>query len=212
MTWHAPDYTDVLEDRLRQARLDLLEDPRLIRGVQGGSALSQDLIERVIREKLGSAAMDGFEAIEASLRLAAQEYYASHSLERDPAAGLLEAPEGQLVPPPLPPKSPAQQPPGLSFATGIAFAGFLLLGFALYLLFSLSLLALVFLAILAVVPALILQNRLKRRAQSPREQLLDEYPAEICRHYVQGLQEKVNDYEQAVNAGLDKRDSHRHVA
>ena len=206
MIWQAPDYSDVLEQRLQEARLELLKDPRLSRGfLAGPSAFDPVLLGRVVRDKLDGAARSGLDAIFSNLRLDAQSKLSEAGVDRDLAQQALDEATRHLTPPALPAlrvqHSGVLSPNILSALTLLGFAALSVLLFAVMTFHALLLVCLV---AVGGIPALMVRNAAELRHAGYKNQLLDEYPRQLCRQYAQELTEQVAAYEHAVNAAIKR--------
>src|SRR5690606_36326363 len=86
-----------------EARLDILDDPRLSRGLLSGpTALEPQLIARVVRDKICAATAYGYDGIESSLRFDAQQAMLEDGIRVEAARQMLDA-AARLIAPPAPP-------------------------------------------------------------------------------------------------------------
>ena len=78
MTWQPPELSHLLDKRLQTARLELMQDSRILRAQDGQGTETIAFLRSLIEEKLTAATRSGLGAIEASLRTSAAAHLAQH--------------------------------------------------------------------------------------------------------------------------------------
>ena len=199
MSWHAPALIHLLEQRLQTARLELMDDPRLLRAQQGQGQESGAFLRQLIDEKFSAAARSGLGAIEASLRTHATEHLADRGLDAasvrttldtlgDELLALHRAPQ-HLVPP------EAQSPLRYAASFYIAWIFTIAVGWTVsdkpFSLFAVLAGAGAVAAVALFL--LVLGSRQKRRVTVARD-----YPARCCHNYLNGLSAAIGRYEEGV--------------
>ena len=197
--WSAPDVAYLLDDHLKQARVELLADHRLKLGVEDNGGEDPGFVAELIVDKLEAAAQAGFDAVEASLRATASQYLGEKSLPVQAVRDTLEEACVRLVPPARPRLEKVEiglVPPTL--IGGLVATALLILVFSLW---TLSILngplyvvgALASVGVGVGVTKLILAKSARRRAQ-----LINEWPVRVCRHYSSTLGDGTAYYEHVV--------------
>lgn len=201
MSWQAPALTHLLEQRLQTARLELMDDPRLLRAEQGQGQESGVFLRQLIDEKFSAAARSGLGAIEASLRTHASAHLADAGLDAPSVRATLDRLGEELlalhkVPTPIVPPE-AQSPLRYAASFYIVWLCTIVAGwmvsdkpFRLVMLLAAS-------GAVAAVALflLVLGSRQKRRKTVTRE-----YPARCCHYYLNGLSAAIGRYEEGVRA------------
>ncbi len=199
MSWQAPALTHLLEQRLQTARLELMDDPRLLRAQQGQGQEDGPFLRQLIEEKFSAAARSGLGAVEASLRTHASEHLAAAGLDAGSVRATLDTLGNELlvihegpariVPPEL------QSPLRYAIALYATWMVTITMGwmvsdkpFGLY-----ATLAVVGVVAAAVLFLLLLGSRQKRRIAIARN-----YPARCCQDYLNALSSGVKRYEDGV--------------
>lgn len=203
MTWRAPDITSLLEDRLKQARMDVLADARLNTRESFGfssQATTQTLLE-LIEGRIAAAADSGFAAVQASLRLDASRHLQSRQVPLNAAREVLEEADRTLTPPALPPRPQCEDlrlsPTVLS---ALVFVAWTLVALLLWLPLRFPPLVLAVLVALGGIPATIAKNQIESQRFSAQASRLREYPPLLCRHYVEALRHAIKLHERCVNS------------
>ena len=197
--WSAPDVAYLLDDHLKQARLELLADHRLRLNVEDNDGEDPGFVAELIVDKLEAAARAGFDAVEASLRAAAAQYLGEKALPVHAVRETVAEACKRIVPPARPrleKVDPSIIPPsviGGLFATALLILSFTLWAQALIggVLYAVA--ALISVGVGVGVTKLINANAARRRAQ-----LINEWPARVCRHYTSTLREGTAYYEHVI--------------
>ncbi len=206
MSWQAPALTHLLEQRLQTARLELMDDPRLLRAQQGQGQENGAFLRQLIDEKFSAAARSGLGAIEASLRTHASAHLADAGLDAGSVRATLDGLGEEIlalhkVPAHIVPPE-AQSPLRYAAAFYIAwlftiFAGWMVSDKSFRLVLALA--GAGFVAAVALF-LLVLGSRQKRRVTVARE-----YPARCCHYYLNGLTAAIGRYEEGVRALSSRR-------
>lgn len=197
--WSAPDVAYLLDDHLKQARVELLADHRLKLRAEGNEGEDPGFVAELIVDKLAAAAQAGFDAIEASLRAEAARYLGEKGLPVQAVRDTLEEARVRLVPPARPRLEKVEI--GI---VPLAVVGGFVATVPLILVFALWTLALIggglyFLgSLLSVGVGVVITKVLRAKTARRREQLINEWPARVCRHYTSTLSDGTAYYEYVV--------------
>ncbi len=206
MIWHAPALDHLVDKRLQTARLELLEDGRIQKALHHRGRESAPFLLHLIEEKLAAAARSGAGAVEASLRASATTFLVALGYESSQARSALDDLETELLdheerlPHEL--QRDSLRPVVLAALFFVAWTVTITLGWILG--DAGTLLYALFAAGGALVTALVyLIAHLESLRH--RSKIVREYPAHICRHYMQSLEEGIARYEAAVEALADAK-------
>lgn len=199
MNWSAPDVVNILEQRLRTARLELMDDPRVRHAHEARSKESVNFVVQLIEDKLATAARFGMEAAEASLRLSATDALLSEGVAIANVRHRLEDAGNPLLQPGRP-LSAAVRRAGVSARVETVVYLFLWTVVTMVcwavLRFEPLLCALIVGA--GAVSAVPLYRWRSRRFGIMLRRIVSELPSRTVRHYLQHLRKCVADYEGAV--------------
>jgi hypothetical protein len=201
MSWHAPALDHLVDKRLQTARLELLEDGRLQKALHNRGRESAPFLLHLIEEKLAAAARSGVGAVEASLRASATACLVDVGYESSQARSALDDLGTELLNPeerfPHELRRDSLRPGVLAALFFVAWTVTITLGWILgdagnwlYALFAAG--GTLATALVYMIARL---DSLRHRSEIARE-----YPAHICRHYMQSLEEGLARYEVAVKA------------
>lgn len=203
MNWTSPELLHILDERLQQARIELMDDQRVAGALSNSHAESQMFIAELIEKKLAAAAHAGLDAVEASLRVEATDALLAAGMELEEVREALQKAG-----------APLHQPAGIRRSTlaEVAFSPIVLaaltlcacmiLVLALWAALRFSPILLGLLVALCVAPALAVKKWREQSLAAMRKKVAGELPARICRHYAQVYEEAVRSYEDAVNTLL----------
>jgi len=210
MNWEAPDVVHVLELRLKTARLELMEDPRIKNAHEARSDEPLRFLAQLIEEKMAAAARFGLEAAEASLRLWATDALLAAGVPLEITRERLELAGRQLLHPPAPVNA---GPPRAGLRPGVAAA--LVLGawtlacVAAWLVYSLHPLFCAVAVGAGGIPAVGVHGWKDGRLATMKQQLAGEMPSSMARHYMDVLRKSVEEYGREVEA-IARAESRRH--
>ncbi|MBI2425876.1 MAG: hypothetical protein HYV27_23830 [Candidatus Hydrogenedentes bacterium] len=197
----------LLDKRLQEARLELLEDRRIstIPDTQEGDSVA--FVRTLVEEKLSTAARRSFEAVEATLRVQAAEFLTRHEMGAERQRSVLHEAAAQLLT-----EDAAQREvdDGPDFRP-TAVAAWLLVAWALFALiwgYSADLGALIVLALIVSggMAATLLRRFLVAESARRKKRLASELPARLCRLYQQELEMAVRAYAAVLNRAVDGPD------
>lgn len=197
--WSAPDVKYLLDDHLKQARLELLADHRLKLVAEDGGGEEPGFVAELIVDKLEAAAQAGFDAVEASLRAVASQHLGDRGLAVEEVRGALAEACARLVPPKRPQLEKVALgivPPAL--VGGMVSAALLVLVFALWTLGKLTGVWYLAAALAAVAAGYAVTRWILAKTARRRAQLIEEWPSRVCRHYAAALAEGTAYYEHVV--------------
>lgn len=197
--WSAPDVAYLLDDHLKQARMELLADHRLKLRAEGNEGEDPGFVAELIVDKLAAAAQAGFDAVEASLRAEASRYLGDRGLPVQGVRETLQEARVRLVPPARPRLEKVEM--GLIPAAligGLAATALLILMFALWTIAVLGNGLYVIGALASVGIGVGITRLVRARSARRREQLINEWPARVCRHYASTLGDGTAYYEHVV--------------
>lgn len=202
MNIQVSEYADVMEQQLKAARLDLLEDGRLTAGHGAGGEAALETVAQLIRDKMEAAARYGYEGMESSLRPEAQDRLLASGLDIEFCRHTLDAAAQCLHPGAVPRPIPAAPGPPPNLIAGGVLAGGAVVAIGLYAIFRFPPVVLMLLVAAAIIPAVLVRGAKLTRNAASRDRFLHEYPGELCRHYVQETATRLKDYEQILNEAL----------
>lgn len=198
--WSAPDVHYLLDDHLKRARIELLSDYRLkVKAEDDGGGEDPGFVAELIVDKLEAAARAGFDAVEASLKASASEYLDGKGLGAAAIRETLANACVRIVPPRRPRLEKVELgviPNGLT--AGILASAGLIAVFGLYVTGLFGMAAYLAGSLLSIGAGYALHRYLSNAAARHRAQLIDEWPARVCRHYSRALQEGAAYYEHVV--------------
>lgn len=200
MNWVAPDVVCILEQRLRAARLELMDDPRIRHAHEARSKESVNFVVQLIEDKMANAARFGMEAAEASLRLSATDALLSAGVPIERVRTRV-GDAGQPLLRPARPVSAAVTWAGvparvevavfLCLWTVVSMVCWIVLRFS-------PLLCVAIVGVGAALAAPLYRWRYSRFGITLRR-IVGELPARSVRHYMEYLRKCVTDYEDAVS-------------
>lgn len=197
--WSAPDVAYLLDDHLKQARMELLADHRLKLRAEGNDGEDPGFVAELIVDKLAAAAQAGFDAVEASLRAEASHFLGDKGLPVNAVRETLVEARVRLVPPARPRLEKVELgiiPPAL--VGGLASTALLILVFGLWTLSILNGPLYLIGALASVGAGVVLTKYIRAKSARRREQLINEWPARVCRHYSSTLGDGTAYYEHVV--------------
>ena len=209
MTWRAPAVGHLFDQRLQQARLELMEDNRIRLALRRQGREGDSFLRHLIEEKLAAAARSGMGAVETSLRSDATNFLVKHGHDAKEVRNAL----GNLgvnlldvesaIPHKL--KRELARPGAMALLFFVAWTVTITLGWlfgdthdGLYALFITGG-ALVTVLVYLMVHA----NNLRYRAE-----IAHEYPVHLCRAYEQALKKGIARYEDAVERIAHNKRTH----
>lgn len=199
MTFQAPALRPLVEERLRRARLELMEDSRIDGAARGRSDESPGFVLQIVEEKLAAAARGGYEAAAASLRVEASDWLRQHGQPMQSVRDALRQAEGALK---VPGRPASMNLPGWlpqpMIAASVTF--FLLSAVVLIAwgVLNITPLAVAGLVAIAGVPALAAKAGVEHVATALKKHVAREYPARLCRLYLDAFDRAVNTYASQV--------------
>lgn len=201
MNWNAPDVVHVLEHRLKTARLELMEDPRIQSAHEARSNESVRFLALLIHEKLAAAARTGLDAAEASLRLAATDALLAAGVPLETARERLEQ-AGRPFLSPAPPETAAPRRIGLrpTTAAALLLAVWTAAAVAAWMVFGFHPLLCVVLVGASGVPAVGVYGWKEGRLAAMKQRIVGETPSRLARHYMEWLRTNVVEYAREVEA------------
>lgn len=197
--WSAPDIRYLLDDHLKQARLELLSDSRLKLKAEDDGGEDPGFVAELIVDKLEAAAQAGFDAIEASLRASASEHLAARGLGvLQVRAALANACE-RLVPP----KRPQLEKVEIggvpaAFIAGMLSAAGIILAFMLHQLGDVDMVGQFGIIAGSIVAGYAVYRWRRAAVARRRVQLIEEWPIRVVRHYGSTLSDATAYYEHVV--------------
>lgn len=201
MNWSAPQVEHLLEQRLQQARLELMEDTRIQEALDRRGGETPAFLQDLIAGKLHAAARHGLEAVEASLRAGASDCLLAQGLSVDLVRAQLKR-EGDRLLALGEDHTPREGGALLTapLAAGLLFAAWTAAALGAWRLLELHPLVCMALVGAGGVPAVGLHAYLKGNEAIGKKALVSELPARICRQYLRRLGGAVDAYAAAVNA------------
>lgn len=201
MNWEAPDVVHVLEHRLKTARLELMEDPRIKNAHEAKSDESVQFLAQLIEEKMAAAARVGLDATEASLRLWATDALLTAGVPLEIVRERLDR-AGRPFLHPAPPENACIPRIGLQPVTAAAI---LLLTWtavciAAWLVYTFHPIFCVVAVAAGSIPAVGVHAWKEGRLAMIKQKLVGEMPSRMARHYMDLLRRSVAEYEREVES------------
>lgn len=203
MNWIAPNVDHVLEQRLRTARIELMEDPRIQNARQAKSTESINFLVQLIEDKIAAAARIGMDATEASLRHAAGNALFNAGVSVDQVRRTLEE-AGRPLLEPRPMTSARVQrvgPSPLSLG-GTLFLVWTVACLGVWLLLNFPPAWCVILVGAGGVPAIGLFAWREGKLATLKKETVGELPSRTVHYYMEQLRGAISAYERAVNEVL----------
>ena len=199
MNWTAPDVVYVLEQRLRTARLELMDDPRIRNAHEARSRESVNFVVQLIEDKLAAAAKCGLDAAEASLRLAAAAALLENGAPVELVRQRLEELGRPLLRPPRPESAAIRR---VGWSAGTVAVAFVLVWTAAvsgaWLLWRFAGIWCAAGVGAGIVLSMPLHAWRKRRFAALLRRVVSDLPSRTVRYYIELLRKCVTDYERAV--------------
>lgn len=199
MNWTAPDVVHILEQRLRTARLELMEDPRIRNAHEAQSRESINFLVQLVEEKVAAAARAGLEAVEASLRLAATDALLAESVPVETVRRRLEDAGRPLLRPARPETAALAR---LGWAprawTGLFLAVWLAAVLGAWAVYRFAGVWCVLLVGAGAFPATLLYVWRDSRLAALKRETVGDLPSRTVRHYMDLVRAGVVEYARAV--------------
>ena len=201
--WNPPQYNHLIEEPLQSARVELLNDSRVYQAMQRTGSEAEHFLQRLLDEKLFAAASTGLDAVESSLRVEATEVLLNNGYKASAIREIVKELGNPFFAPPayMLNKSAGTDMPPLVGAI-LFFAITTLISFALFFQYDLNKITLVVFVACGIMPAYLIKDRAEKRAALRIQSGVREYPALICRHYLQIYEEAYENYRNGIQDKL----------
>ncbi len=201
--WNPPQYNHLIEEPLQSARVELLNDSRVHQAMQRTGSEAEHFLQQLLDEKLFAAATAGLDAVESSLRVEATEVLLNNGHKASAIREIVKELGNPFFTPPayMLNKSARADIPPLVGAI-LFFAITTLLSFTVFFFYELNTMTLVLFIACSIMPAYLIKDRAEKRAALRIQSGVREYPALICRHYLQIYEEAYENYRNGIQDKL----------